>query len=163
MAAGNCRIQRGGVHLDNIGDFLTVRPPLGQRVAVKSCVFVAGVVLMLARTSPALAADNHHDHKGDNKSNAAVVQRSDSPPAKTDHEIGGGGGTGDGKGNGKTDASASGSAKASAGAGGDAKANGDSKGDKGKASSGGATTVAAKGNGNAKEAGENNADSRGDV
>src|SRR5882762_2205617 len=56
--------QCGGVHLDTIGDFLTVRPPLGQRVAVKSCVFVAGVVLMFARTSPALAADNHQNsHK----------------------------------------------------------------------------------------------------
>src|SRR3979411_1848650 len=128
MAAGNHRIQCGGVHLETSGDFLSVRPPLGQRVAIKSCVFVAGVVLMLARTSPAMAADTSHGtnkggnktnaavvqrtdsppanpsqgtNKGGNKTNAAVVQRTDSPPAKHDQQVGGGDGKGDGKGGGK--------------------------------------------------------------
>ena len=105
--------------METTGNYLFVRPPLGQRVAVKSCVFVAGVVLMLARTSPVLAADNHGTNKGANKTNAAVVQRSDSPPAKTDHQIGGGG---DGKGDGKNKTSGDGGANASAAAQANAKA-----------------------------------------
>ena len=93
--------------METSGEFLAVRPPLGQRVAVKSCVFVAGVVLMLARTSPALAADTHHGtNKGGGTSNAAVVQRTDTAPSKSDQTVGGGDGKGDGKDKGKGSSSA---------------------------------------------------------
>src|SRR5260370_37993068 len=66
---------------------------------------MAGLLLMLARTSPALAADSHGD-KGkaatDKTSASVVVHRSDPAPAQSDHPIGGGGGrAGSGGGNGK--------------------------------------------------------------
>ena len=47
--------------MDTFGEFSSSRPSVMHRVAVKLFVFMAGVLLMLARTSPALAADSHGD------------------------------------------------------------------------------------------------------
>ena len=54
---------------------------LGQRVAVKSCVFAAGGGSN-ARAHLACAGSDTHQgtNKGGDKTNAAVVQRTDSPP-----------------------------------------------------------------------------------
>jgi hypothetical protein len=59
---------------------------------------MAGLFLMLARTSPALAADNSHGQgkAQDRTSASAVVQRYDSSSHSSEHQIGGsGGGDGD--------------------------------------------------------------------
>jgi len=78
-----------------------------QRVAIKLFVLMAGVVLMLARTSPALAADSHDKSKPSDKTSASVVvNRSDHTHVTSDHPIGGGGG-GDGKGDGGKDGASS--------------------------------------------------------
>ena len=104
--------------MDTFGEFTASRPSLLRSVAVKLFVFMAGVLLMLARTSPALAADSHGD-KGkaatDKTSASLVVHRSDPAPAKSDHPIGGGAG-GDGSGGGKDKNSGSGGASAKGGA-----------------------------------------------
>src|SRR2546425_7739459 len=124
MAAGNRSFPRGGGHLEAFGDFLASRPVLARRLAVNAFVLMAGLLLMLARTSPALAADSSqgqgkaHDHT----SASAVAHRQDSPTAKNESHIGGGDGDGSGgkgKGGGGTgggrQAKASGSNPASGG------------------------------------------------
>ncbi|HTE83353.1 MAG TPA: hypothetical protein VK821_01305, partial [Dehalococcoidia bacterium] len=61
--------------MDTFGEFTASRPSLMHRVAVKLFIVMAGVLLMLARTSPALAADSHAD-KGKaatDKTSASVV------------------------------------------------------------------------------------------
>src|ERR1700674_5281747 len=85
--------------LDTVGEFLASRPALARRLAVNAFVLMAGLFLMLARTSPALAADNSHGQgkAQDRTSASAVVQRHDDASHSSDHQIGGSGG-GDGKG-----------------------------------------------------------------
>jgi hypothetical protein len=67
-------------------------------LAVNAFVLMAGVFLMLARTSPALAADNSHGQgkAQDHSSASAVVQRHDDAAHSSDHPIGGSGGGGGG-------------------------------------------------------------------
>src|SRR5256885_5502213 len=76
-----------------------------RRLIVSAFVLFAGLLLMLARTSPALAADSGHGQgkAQDHTSASAVSNRHDSPTAKEDQHIGGGGdGGGKGKGGGGT-------------------------------------------------------------
>jgi len=78
-------------------------PRLLRKFVVWVAILIAGTLLMLARSSPALAADSHG--KSDNaKQGAATAQRHDAPSHQHDQEIGGGGGkgNGDGKDKGKT-------------------------------------------------------------
>src|ERR1700680_4803757 len=94
------QIAPGGELLDALDDFIHCRSPLAQRLAMTGAVVSAAALLMLARTSPALAADSQsHDHKGD-KTAAAVVQKMDVAPVKEGHQIGGTGGDGNGDGTG---------------------------------------------------------------
>ncbi|MGH7760256.1 MAG: hypothetical protein ACREOY_02405, partial [Candidatus Dormibacteraceae bacterium] len=67
-------------------------------MAVNAFILMAGLFLMLARTSPALAADNSHGQgkAHDRTSASAVVQRHNDASHSSDHQIGGsGGGDGD--------------------------------------------------------------------
>src|SRR6266581_4040504 len=93
MAARQSLISTWRWALDTFGEFLTRRPVFVRRLAVNAFVLMAGVLLMLARTSPALAADNSHGQgkSQDRTSASAVVQRTDSPGHKSDHQIGGSG------------------------------------------------------------------------
>src|SRR5256885_14057584 len=106
MAAGNRSFPRGGGHLEAFGEFLASRPVLARRLAVNAFVLMAGLLLMLARTSPALASDNSHGQgkAQDHTSASAVAQRHDSQSAHNEQTIGGGGngkkGKGDRKGEG---------------------------------------------------------------
>src|SRR5256885_4469839 len=107
MAAGNRSFPRGGGHLEAFGEFLASRPVLARRLAVNAFVLMAGLLLMLARTSPALASDNSHGQgkARDHTSASAVAQRQDSPTAKNESHVGGGDGDssgGKGKGGGGT-------------------------------------------------------------
>src|ERR1700682_6036756 len=89
---------RGGGHLEAFGEYVSTRPALVRRLAVHAFVLVAGLFLLLARTSPALAADNNGQGKAqDHTSASAMMNRQDSPSASNQQGIGGGG---DGKGNG---------------------------------------------------------------
>src|SRR5579864_1447615 len=107
---GNRSYPRGGGHLEAFGEYLASRPVLARRLAVNAFVLMAGVFLMLARTSPALAADNSHGQgkAQDRTSASAVVQRHDTPAAHGSHDIGGGDGNGNGNGDGKGSGSAAG-------------------------------------------------------
>src|SRR5207244_10870770 len=110
MAAGNRSFPRGGGHLEAFGEFLASRPVLARRLAVNAFVLMAGLLLMLARTSPALASDNSNGQgkARDHTSASAVPQRQDSPTAKNESHVDGcdgdssggkgkgGGGTGSG-------------------------------------------------------------------
>ena len=93
MAARQSLISTWRWALETFGDFLASRPALVRRLVVNAFVLMAGVLLMLARTSPALAADNSHGQgkSQDRTSASAVVQRTDSPGHKSDHQIGGSG------------------------------------------------------------------------
>src|SRR3989442_682784 len=107
MAAGNRSFPRGGGHLEAFGEFLASRPVLARRLAVNAFVLMAGLLLMLARTSPALASDNSNGQgkARDHTSASAVAQRQDSPTAKNESHVGGGDGDssgGEGKGRGGT-------------------------------------------------------------
>jgi hypothetical protein len=85
--------------LDTIGEFVASRPALIRRLAINVFVLMAVFFLMLARTSPALAADNSHGQgkAQDRTTSSAVVQRHDSPGVSTDQQIGGSGGGDGGK------------------------------------------------------------------
>src|SRR5438876_4221404 len=99
MAAGNRSFARGGGHLEAFGEFLASRPVLARRLAVNAFVLMAGLLLMLARTSPALASDNSHGQgkARDHTSASAVAQRQDSPTAKNESHVGGGDGDSSGR------------------------------------------------------------------
>src|SRR5438105_11759644 len=103
MAAGNRSFPRGGGHLEAFGEFLASRPVLARRLAVNGFVLMAGLLLMLARTSPALAADNGHGQgkAQDHTSASAVAQRHDSQTAHDEQTIGGDGDGKKGKGKGE--------------------------------------------------------------
>ncbi len=103
------------------GEYLASRPVLARRLAVNAFVLMAGVFLMMARTSPALAADNSHGQgkAQDRTSASAVVHRQDSPMVKGDYQIGGDGNS-DGKGKPKTTVGSSGAGQASGSAAGKA-------------------------------------------
>ncbi len=76
-------------------------PRLLRQVVVSLAIFLCGVMLMLARSSPAIAADSHSkdDH---GKQSSATAQRHEGPSQHHDQEIGGsGGGNGNGDGDGK--------------------------------------------------------------
>src|SRR5258708_10675391 len=90
---------RGGGLLEAFGEYVSSRPALVRRLAIHAFVLMAGLFLLLARTSPALAADNGHGQgkAQDHTSASAVMNRHDSPSANNQQHIGGGG---DGKGNG---------------------------------------------------------------
>src|SRR5439155_7040811 len=95
---------RGGGHLEAFGEFLASRPVLARRLAINGFVLMAGLLLMLARTSPALAADNGHGQgkAHDHTSASAVAQRQDSQTAHNEQQIGGDGdGSKGGKGKGE--------------------------------------------------------------
>src|ERR1700716_3780314 len=98
MAARQSLISTWRWALDTFGEFLASRPALVRRLVVNAFVLMAGVLLMLARTSPALAADNSHGQgkAQDRTSASAVAQRHDSPSHSSDQDIHGGG-DGDGK------------------------------------------------------------------
>src|ERR1700704_4768242 len=102
MTARQCLISTWRWALETFGEFVASRPALIRRLAINAFVLMAGLFIMLARTSPALAADNSHGQgkSQDRTSAAAVAQRHDSPGHTTDQEIGGSGG-GDGN-NGKS-------------------------------------------------------------
>src|SRR5438132_12100796 len=114
MAAGNRSFPRGGGHLEACGEFLASRPALARRLVVNALILMAGLLLMLARTSPALASDNSNGQgkAQDHTSASAMTHRQDSPTAKSEQNIGGGGGSG-GDGGGK--AGSGGSGKAASG------------------------------------------------
>src|SRR2546428_1672998 len=116
MAAGNRSFPRGGGHLEAFGEFLASRPVLARRLAVNAFVLMAGLLLMLARTSPALASDDSHGQgkARDHTSASAVAQRQDSPTAKNESHIGGGDGDGSG-GKGKGGGGTGGGSQAKAG------------------------------------------------
>src|SRR5256885_8040225 len=82
---------RGGGHLEAFGEFLASRPALARRLVVNAFVLMAGLLLMLARTSPALASDNGHGQgkAQDHTSASAMAHRHDSPTARNEHQIGG--------------------------------------------------------------------------
>src|ERR1700730_3366775 len=115
--------------LETFGELLASRPALVRRLVVNAFVLMAGLFIMLARTSPALAADNSHGQakSHDRTSSSAVVQRHDSPGHGSDHEIGGGGGGDDG--NGKSKSKTTGAGSSSGGASGGANARVTSKAD----------------------------------
>src|SRR2546429_8136276 len=77
-------------------------PPL-HRVATRLLVLAAVVVIMLARTSPALAADHGHGQgkARDHTSASAVAQRPDGSSARPGQHVGGSGGDGSGGGGGR--------------------------------------------------------------
>jgi hypothetical protein len=90
-------------------------PRLLRHVVVSLAIFLCGLMLMLARSSPALAADSHSkdDH---GKQSSATAQRQDGASHHHDQEIGGsGGGDGNGDGDGKHKSGASQKAAGSAG------------------------------------------------
>src|SRR3981081_3819685 len=93
MAARQSLISTWRWALETFGEFLASRPALVRRLVVNALVLMAGVLLMLARTSPALAADNSHGQgkSQDRTSASAVAQRHDSPTHQSDHQIGGSG------------------------------------------------------------------------
>src|SRR5450759_4122114 len=104
MAAWQSLISTWRWALDTFGEFVAIRPALRpaliRRLGVSAFVLMAVLFLMLALTSPALAADNSHGQgkDQDRTTASAVVQRSDGPGHSTDQQIGGsGGGEGDGK------------------------------------------------------------------
>src|SRR3981081_1907903 len=90
---------RGGGLFEAFGEFVASRPALVRRLAVHAFVLMASLFLLLARTSPALAADNSQGQgkAQDHTSASAVMNRQDSPSANNQQHIGGGG---DGKGSG---------------------------------------------------------------
>src|SRR5438105_13421160 len=96
MAAGNRSFPRGGGHLEAFGEFLASRPVLARRLAVNAFVLMAGLLLMLARTSPALGSDNSNGRgkARDHTSASAVAQRQASATAEAQSR--GGGSDGDG-------------------------------------------------------------------
>ena len=108
--------------MDTVNELLASRPALVRRLVVNAFVVMAGLFIMLARTSPALAADNSHGQgkSHDSTSSSAVTQRHNGPGHQTDQEIGGSGG-GDGN-NGKSKSKNGGSSDSSTSAGADAKA-----------------------------------------
>ena len=77
-------------------EFVSDGSRLLRRLVVCAAVVIAGVLLMLARSSPALAADSHS--KVDSKSSSATSQRHDSPSNQHEQEIGGDGDIGRGSG-----------------------------------------------------------------
>src|ERR1700737_4437776 len=93
MAARQSLISTWRWALETFGEFIASRPALVRRLVVNALVLMAGVLLMLARTSPALAADNSHGQgkSQDSSSASAVASRQDSPSHSSDHEIGGDG------------------------------------------------------------------------
>src|ERR1700730_5145757 len=103
--------------LETFGELLASRPALVRRLVVNAFVLMAGLFIMLARTSPALAADNSHGQgkSHDRTSSSAVVQRHDSPGHSSDQEIGGGGGDGN-DGNGASKSKSTGAGSSSGGA-----------------------------------------------
>src|ERR1700674_3794120 len=82
--------------LETFGEFVASRPALVRRLALNAFILMAGLFLMLARTSPALAADNSHGQgkSQDHTSASAVAQRQEDPNHSREHQIGGGGGGG---------------------------------------------------------------------
>src|SRR2546429_5226328 len=94
---------RGGGHLEAFGEFLASRPVLARRLALNGFVLMTGLLLMLARTSPALAADNGQGQgkARDHTSASAVAQRQDSQTAHNEQTIGGDGDGKKGKGKGE--------------------------------------------------------------
>src|SRR5689334_462213 len=95
----------GGGHLESFGTYMSSLSVTARRLIVSGFVLLAGLLLMLARTSPALAADSGHGQgkAHDQTSASAISNRHDSPTAKEDQHIGGGGdGGGKGKGGGGT-------------------------------------------------------------
>src|SRR5260221_5252035 len=72
-------------------------PRLLRKFVVWAAIFIAGALLMLARSSPALAADSHDKHDN-GKQSSATSQRNDAPSHQHDQEVGGGGGNRDGDG-----------------------------------------------------------------
>src|SRR6202171_5335689 len=94
MAARQSLISTWRWALETVGAFIASRPALVRRLVVNAFVLMAGVLLMLARTSPALAADNSHGQgkAQDRTSASAVTQRHDSPSHSSDQQIGGGDG-----------------------------------------------------------------------
>src|SRR5207237_1983584 len=134
MAAGNRSFPRGGGHLEAFGEFLASRPVLARRLALNGFVLMAGLLLMLARTSPALASDNGHGQgkAQDHTSASAVAQRHDSQSAHNEQTIGG---DGDGK---------KGKGKGEGGTGSGSHTNGSSSHTSGSGKSRGSSTAAAK-------------------
>src|SRR5256885_3947891 len=94
---------RGGGHLEAFGEFLASHPVLARRLALNGFVLMAGLLLMLARTSPALASDNGHGQgrAQDHTRASAVAQGHDSQSAHNEQTIGGDGDGKKGKGKGK--------------------------------------------------------------
>ena len=89
--------------MEAFGEFLASRPVLGRRLALNGFVLMAGLLLMLARTSPALASDNGHGQgkAQDHTSASAVAQRHDSQSAHNEQTVGGDGDGKKGKGKGE--------------------------------------------------------------
>src|SRR3979411_248587 len=106
MAARQSLISTWRWALETFGELLASRPALVRRLVLNAFVVMAGLFIMLARTSPALAADNSHGQgkSHDRTSASAVIHKHDSPSHNSDQEIGGGGGDGGDGGNGKSKA-----------------------------------------------------------
>src|SRR6202040_417728 len=100
----------GGDGLDHsFVEYLSGGQRVFRKLLVVLAIFIAGSLLMLARSSPALAADTHG--KSDNsKQGAATAQKNETPAAHNDQGIGGGDGKGTGNGKGKDNGQTSGAA-----------------------------------------------------
>src|ERR1700738_4140031 len=92
MAARQSLISTWRWALETFGELLAGRPALVRRLVVNAFVVMAGLFIMLARTSPALASDNSHGQgkAHDRTSASAVTQRQESPSHSNENNVGGG-------------------------------------------------------------------------